>query len=314
MKLFSYQYEGTSRSGIVAGEFGIDVALLLQAVEYESTTDAAITASLNGPLPPSISVIEILNKGDELLFDIKEALTRTTNLIASSPHKIDLERVHFEIPTPGSQKFLCVGRNYLEHIKEAGKEVPGDPVIFTRYEDSFVAHKKAMIRPISSTAFDWEGELAVIIGKKCHHVSVDNALEVVAGYSILNDGSLRDYQNKTQQWTPGKNFLRSGSYGPYLVTADEIADPQDLQLDTTINGESVQSANTELMIFNIATVISFITEWTELNPGDVIATGTPAGVGGMRNPKWFLKDGDKVVVTIGGFGELANPIKDEAAH
>lgn len=305
MKLFSYRHQGAIRSGVVIGDKGIDVAYLERAISGISAEQLSV------PPPAPVRLIDLI--GDPARLD---ALRRGVDRIEELPStdlgtKIDLMTTEFAIPTPGTQKFLCVGRNYLDHVNESGHEVPGDPVVFARYEDSLVAHREDMICPSNSIELDWEGELAAIIGTSCRHIAEAEALGVVVGYSVFNDGSVRDYQHKTGQWTPGKNFSRSGSYGPYIVTTDEVADPQVLDIETKVNGEVVQHANTSQMIFSLAKVISFLSEWTELHPGDVIATGTPAGIGSARDPKWFLKAGDFITVTVSGVGELANQIADE---
>lgn len=312
MRLLSYHHQGAIRTAAIAGQYAIDVALLEHAVGGGNVSDDALIDRLSAVLPEPVSLNELIAGSPERLNELRRSLervagSRTSDVVAL----LDLPSIRFAIPTPGSGKFLCVGRNYLEHINESGRDVPGDPVIFTRYEDSLVAHRQALIRPSNSTEFDWEGELAVIIGRRSRHLRVEDALGAVAGYAVFNDGSVRDYQHKTVQWTAGKNFPRSGSYGPYFVTADEIPDPQALDLETSVNNETVQKANTAQMIFPVAKIISFISEWTELRPGDVIATGTPAGIGAARNPKWFLSAGDVVTVTIEHVGQLVNSVEDE---
>jgi 2-keto-4-pentenoate hydratase/2-oxohepta-3-ene-1,7-dioic acid hydratase in catechol pathway len=307
MKLFSYHDAGSVRSGVMASGQGLDVAHLERAMLGQGL--------LQHSLPERFDVIDLV-KDPVRLDQLRVGLDRLELLSGlMSPHAfLDPVAISFAIPTPGSAKILCVGRNYLEHVNESGRDVPGSPVIFTRYEDTLVAHRESMIRPLNSAELDWEGELAAIIGKPCRHVAEQDALDFVAGYSIFNEGSVRDYQHKTGQWTAGKNFPRSGAYGPYLVTADAVPDPQALDLRTTVNDEVVQKANTGQMIFPLARIISFISEWTELRPGDVIATGTPAGVGNARNPKRFLRPGDTVNVTIESVGELSNTIADEGGQ
>ena len=168
-----------------------------------------------------------------------------------------------------------------------------------------------MICPKVSTQFDYEGELAVVIGKRGRHIARDKALDYIAGYSCYNDGSLRDWQRHTSQWTPGKNFAATGAFGPWLVTADEIPDPTTLSLATRLNGQTVQSATVDLLIFSIPEIIEYISAWSELAPGDVIATGTPGGVGFKRNPPLLMKAGDIVEVEISTIGTLSNPIEAE---
>ncbi len=212
------------------------------------------------------------------------------------------------IPNPG--KIVCVGVNYDEHRREMGREPPGHPTIFVRFPESQVAHGQPVLKPAESDRLDYEGELAVIIGKPGFKVSEDNAYSIIAGYSCYMDGSVRDWQTHTSQFTPGKNFPATGGFGPWMVTADEIPDPQDLMLETRLNGQTVQKSGTDLMTFNIRKIIKYVTTWVELKPGDVIATGTPGGVGTKRNPPLYMKDGDVVEVEISKVGLLRNPVKN----
>jgi 2-keto-4-pentenoate hydratase/2-oxohepta-3-ene-1,7-dioic acid hydratase in catechol pathway len=210
-------------------------------------------------------------------------------------------------------KFLCVGINYMPHIKEMGRERPDYPVIFVRFASSLVGHGEPMIRPRVSEQFDFEGELAVIIGKRARHVERARAYDHVAGYSCFNDGSIRDYQRHGPQWTPGKNFQHSGAFGPWLVTADEQPDPTRLRLRTLLNGQIAQDESVAELCFDVPSLIEYCSTWTELLPGDVIATGTPGGVGAGRKPPLWMKAGDTVAVEISGIGTLQNPIHDENA-
>ncbi len=208
-------------------------------------------------------------------------------------------------------KIICVGLNYADHTKESRYEQPEYPTLFLRVNTSLVAHNEPMARPRISDSLDYEGELAVIIGKGGSFISKDNALQHVAGYSIFNDGSVREYQFKAPQWTVGKNFDRTGGFGPDLVTADELpAGAKGLRLETRLNGEIVQSGNTNDMIFDVATLISIISEAITLEPSDVIVTGTPAGVGWAREPKLLMRDGDVCEVSIENIGTLKNTIAD----
>lgn len=215
------------------------------------------------------------------------------------------------LPTPG--KILCVGVNYRAHITEMGRSMPDYPVVFTRFASSLVGHREALIRPSASPQYDFEGELAVIIGKVARHVSRQRALEYVAGYTCFMDGSVRDWQRHTGQFTPGKNFERSGAMGPWLVTADEIADPARLKLETRVNGTRMQRGEVADLVFDVPALVEYCSTFTELQPGDVIATGTPGGVGAARTPPTWLQPGDTVEVEIGSIGVLESPVSDEAA-
>lgn len=212
------------------------------------------------------------------------------------------------IPNPG--KIVCVGVNYDEHRREMGREPPGHPTIFVRFPESQVAHNQPLLKPAESDKLDYEAELAVIIGKRGYKLSEDKAFDIVAGYSCYNDGSVRDWQTHTGQFTPGKNFNATGGFGPWMVTADEIPDAQKLAIQSRLNGQVMQSSNTELMTFNIRKIIKYVTTFTPLEPGDVIATGTPGGVGTKRNPPVYMKDGDIIEIEIEKVGLLRNPVKN----
>jgi 2-keto-4-pentenoate hydratase/2-oxohepta-3-ene-1,7-dioic acid hydratase in catechol pathway len=212
------------------------------------------------------------------------------------------------IPDPA--KILCVGLNYAEHVKETGREQKAHPAIFVRYADSLVADGQPMVKPAVTERFDYEGELAVIIGSPAHKVKAADAMAHVAGYAAFNDGSARDWQRHNIQFTPGKTFPGTGGFGPALVTPDEI-DLAALRVTTRLNGTVVQDQPVADMIWDIPTVIAYISAFTPLNPGDVIATGTPGGVGDKRTPPLYMKAGDKVEVDIGTVGTLTNRIIDE---
>lgn len=213
---------------------------------------------------------------------------------------------------PDASKIICVGLNYKAHIEETGRSDSEFPVIFLRTASSQCAHGAPLVKPKLSDRFDYEGELALVIGKKGRHISKENALSYVAGYSCYNDGSVRDYQRHTHQYTPGKNFDQTGAFGPYLVSPDAIGDRAQTFLVTRVNGQEVQKASLAHMIFSIEEIIAYVSSYTTLEPGDVIVTGTPGGVGDRRNPPLYLKAGDKVSVEITGVGLLENPVVDEA--
>jgi 2-keto-4-pentenoate hydratase/2-oxohepta-3-ene-1,7-dioic acid hydratase in catechol pathway len=214
------------------------------------------------------------------------------------------------IPDPG--KILCIGLNYATHIAEGGREPPKQPMIFTRFSNSQVGHLQALVRPKVSKNFDFEGELAVIIAKTCRHVPRARAFDVIAGYACYNDGSIRDFQRHTSQFTPGKNFFHSGAFGPYLVTKDEVADITKQTLMTRLNGEEMQRAPIDDLLFDIPALIEYCSIFTQLEPGDVIVTGTTGGVGFARNPPVWMKPGDTIEIEVTGVGVLRNTIVDEA--
>jgi 2-keto-4-pentenoate hydratase/2-oxohepta-3-ene-1,7-dioic acid hydratase in catechol pathway len=212
---------------------------------------------------------------------------------------------------PDPDKIFCVGLNYHAHREETGRKPSEHPAIFTRYALTQVGSGEALVKPRNSDAFDFEGELGVVIGRRGRHVPRARALELVAGYACYFDGSVRDWQRHTSQWTPGKNFPGTGGFGPWMVTADELGDPSKLTLATRLSGREMQRTTTDLMIFDVPSVIEYLTGFTELVPGDVIATGTPGGVGFTREPPVFMRAGDTVEVEISGIGVLRHPVVAE---
>lgn len=212
---------------------------------------------------------------------------------------------------PNPDKILCVGLNYATHVAETGREQKQHPAIFTRWADTLVAAGDPVIRPRESTRFDYEGELAVIIGKGGRRINKADAMKHVAGFSIFNDVSVRDWQRHNIQFTPGKNFPATGAFGPEMVTPDAIDDLGSQRVQTRVNGELVQDQPVSDMIWDIPTVIEYCSTFTELAPGDVIASGTPGGVGDKRNPPLYLKAGDSVQISVGEVGVLTNPVIDE---
>jgi 2-keto-4-pentenoate hydratase/2-oxohepta-3-ene-1,7-dioic acid hydratase in catechol pathway len=284
MKLVSFEKDGRPSFGLVHGDGVVDAGKRL-ASKYRGLRDALIAGAL-----PELRRLE-REKPDHALADV-----------ALLPPIAD-----------AAAKLLCIGINYVPHMKEMGRERPEFPVVFVRFADSVVGHGRALERPRASKSFDYEGELAVIIGKRARHVSRARAFEYVAGYSCFNDGSIRDYQRHSQQFTPGKNFHASGSFGPWLVTADEQPDPKKLRLQTRLNGAVVQDESVGELCFDIPQLIEYCSTWAQLEPGDVIVTGTPGGVGAGRTPPLWMKAGDTVEVDITGVGVLSNPVADEAA-
>ncbi len=213
------------------------------------------------------------------------------------------------IPNPG--KVICIGLNYESHRRETGRSEVAHPTIFLRLPDSQIGHQAPIIRPRVSHQLDYEGELAVIIGTGGRHIAEREALAHVAGYACYNEATVRDWQRHTHQFTPGKNFPGTGAFGPAMVSREEIADPEALHLTTRVNGATVQDAGLDQLIFSIPRLIAYCSTFTRLEPGDVIATGTPGGVGFKREPPAFLKPGDTVEVEITGIGRLTNGVADE---
>ncbi|BCQ26677.1 fumarylacetoacetate hydrolase family protein [Caballeronia sp. NK8] len=236
---------------------------------------------------------------------------------SASEEKLPMAGLRLLPPLQRPPKIICVGLNFADHTKESNYEQPAYPTLFLRVNTSLVAHDQPMIRPgvTDSEGLDYEGEIAVVIGKGGRHIAKDEALACVAGYSLFNDGSVREYQFKTPQWTVGKNFDATGAFGPDLITADELPPGvRGLRLETRVNGNVVQSANTDEMVFDVASLISIISEAITLEAGDVIVSGTPSGIGWARTPKLLMKAGDVCEVSVEGMGVLRNVIADEPAR
>ncbi len=275
------------------------------------------SCSLQGRTGYGLVVDDGLRVPNERFFqkypDLKAALSAgvVDDFMGSLEGFINLEQLSFCPPVIAPDKILAVGVNYMAHIKEMGREPPDYPVVFMRYPDSLVGHAQPLVRPKVSNKYDFEGELAVIIGKPARYVDAADALDYVAGYTCLNDGSVRDFQRHGSQFTPGKNFPCSGACGPWMVTPDEIPDPAELQLTTRLNGAVVQQAPVSDMRFSVPDIIAYCSTFTTLQPGDIITTGTPGGVGAGRTPELWLEPGDTISVEIDGIGELRNEVVDE---
>lgn len=233
---------------------------------------------------------------------------------ASQRADVAMDEVRFlpVIPDPG--KIWCIGVNYADHLEETKIQRAAHPTVFMRYAQSQVAHRQDLLLPPEANEFDFEGEVALVIGRGGRRIAPDRAWEHIAGYAPYNDGSLRDWQFHTTQWAPGKNFAATGGFGPWLATADEV-DPRTspLVLTTRLNGQVVQHADTSKLIFSIPEIIAYCSTLLPLDAGDVIVTGTPGGVGMARTPRLFMKDGDVVEVEVGGVGTLRNTVKAERA-
>ena len=279
--------DASPRLGVVRGQHVIDL------------TDAAPT------LPRELSA---------LFADNQAGLKQATAVAAAAPEGNDLvlNAVRLLPPIMRPSKIVCLGLNYADHAAEGGHARPDYPSFFMRGASSLIAHNAPLIRPKASTKLDFEAEVAVIIGQTCRHLTADNALDAVAGYACFNDGSLRDYQRKTNQWTIGKNFDGTGAFGPWFVPAADLpAGAVGLKIESRLNGKVMQSSNTSNMLFPVAETLCLITEAMTLEPGDVIIMGTPAGVGYARTPPVWMQPGDRIEIEIEGMGILGNTIADE---
>jgi acylpyruvate hydrolase len=287
MKLMMFEHGGAARLGIVEGGHVIDVA----AVD---------------PTAPT-TILAVVQAGAGALSKLKDVATRATDK-ARRP----VGSVTAALPIAAPPKFICVGLNYLEHAKEGGHPPPTYPSFFARFDSSLVAHGAPVIRPKASIQLDYECELTIVIGKGGRNISEAHALDHVFGYTIFNDVSVRDFQRKTTQWLAGKNFDGTGPLGPFVVTADALppgATP--LQIATRVNGATMQNSNTSDMIFSVARTVALLSEIMTLEPGDLIATGTPQGVAHARKPPAWMKAGDTVEIEVEGIGVLSNPVVDD---
>ena len=282
MKLISFLHNGNPTYGIVSGEKVLDLQPIL------------------GDRAPDLRSL-IAQKMTGAAADALKANAATVNFA-------DLELLPV-IPNP--DKILCVGLNYKDHLAESGRASTELPAIFLRVPSSQVAHRQAILRPPESHRLDYECEIAVIIGEGGRRIKEADAWGHIAGYSCYNDGSIRDWQNHTTQWTAGKNYFKTGGFGPWMVTADEIKPGQRLTVSTRLNGVELQNSHTDLMIHSIPKLIAYISSFTPLLPGDVIVTGTPGGVGNKREPQLFMKAGDVVEIEVDAVGVLRNTVKDE---
>ena len=291
MRIVGFEAEGGLRLGVVEGDQVID----LQAVDAKVPADlGAVLAANNGDL--------------KSLGDIAKR--------APASARRPLKGLKFGLPVAKPGKILCLGLNYLEHVKEGTQRdnIPKFPTIFMRCLTSMVPHEQPIIRPKVSEQLDYEAELMLIVGKRAKHLTMANATSCIAGYSCSNEGSVREFQRKTTQWDMGKNFDRTGGFGPWMVTADELPDAgKGLKIASRLNGTVMQSDNTDNMMFPVADMLVYVTQGMTLEPGDIIFTGTPSGVGHARkpNPIW-MKQGDVCEIEVEGIGVLRNPIQDEA--
>jgi len=268
--------------------------------------DKVIDLSKAAPDLP-IDMIGLLEGGESSLAKAKAAANN-----AADDAKVDMSSVKLLVPIARPGKIVCIGRNYAAHAAEGGAETPTYPEVFYRGSTTLIAQGEPIIRPKCSDKLDFEAELVVVIGKLAKHVAEADAGAYIAGYSIFNEGTLRDYQRKSSQWTVGKNFDNTGPFGPEIVTSDEVPEgAKGLRIQSRLNGQIMQDANTDDLVFTIHNLIYRLTECMTLEPGDIIVSGTPAGVGYARTPPVFMKPGDIIEIEVDGIGVLTNTIEDE---
>ena len=282
MKLISFLNQGIASYGVVQGDDVLDLTPILGAQAPDLKT-----------------------------FIAKALFASATQALQTNKPTLKLSQLQLLPVIPNPDNIFCVGLNYGEHVKETGREVTETPVIFLRLADSQVAHGQDILRPPESHRLDYEAEIAIIIGKGGRRIAEKDAWDHIAGYSCYNDGSVRDWQVATSQWIPGKNFYKTGGFGPWMVTSDEIAPGQVMRLQTVLNGQVLQDTTTDKMIHSIPRQIAYISTFIPLSPGDVIVTGTPGGVGNKRNPQIFMKPGDVCEIVVDAIGTLRNGIRDD---
>jgi acylpyruvate hydrolase len=291
MRLISFVHEGHIRLGALRTSEARELVFDLNRIE---------------PRLPA-EMIAFLEAG-------ASALALAAKAVAGAPLEaaLALDGLTLKAPIPRPGKIIAIGQNYPSHAEERKASISAYPIIFAKFNNTVIGPGEPIVLPKLSQKVDYEGELAVVMGKRCKAVPISEALTCVGGYTVANDVSARDYQRLTSQWTMGKSFDTFAPMGPALVTADEVGDPQNLNLRLTIGGEELQSANTREMIFPVAQLISTISAVMTLEPGDVISTGTPGGVGAARTPPRWLHPGDVVRVEVEGIGVLENPVVAEA--
>jgi 2-keto-4-pentenoate hydratase/2-oxohepta-3-ene-1,7-dioic acid hydratase in catechol pathway len=261
-----------------------------------------------------IALGDAFQAGDDPADGLKLAREGVSPAQRARGQRVDPAQVQWLMPVARPGKVICLGLNYAAHAAEGGNKTPDYPSFFLRANSSLLAHQAPMVRPRVSDKFDFEAELAVVIGQRGRHLSEANALDVVAGYACFNDGSLRDYQRRTPQWTIGKNFDATGAFGPWLVPASDLpAGAKGLKIESRLNGKVMQSDNTANMVVSTAYALQLLSEAMTLEPGDVIIMGTPAGVGYARTPPVFMQPGDRIEIEIEGVGLLSNPVVAEGA-
>ncbi|HZR41922.1 MAG TPA: fumarylacetoacetate hydrolase family protein [Ktedonobacteraceae bacterium] len=291
MRIVSYRV-GNARTPWLAG-IERDGRVITASATYNFGDQPATVRAL---LEAGPAAVEAAQANAKLIFD------------AGKQEFLSLDSITLGPPVPDPDKIICLGLNYSDHAAEANLAIPEAPVLFTKYRNSLVGPNDPIVLPRTSTQIDYEAELAVVIGRTCKEVSEQDALNYVAGYTIMDDVSARDMQMRTSQWTAGKAIDTFAPMGPGIVPASEIPDPQDLMLTTRVNGQQLQHASSKLMIFSVAKTIEFISSFMTLVPGDIIATGTPAGVGFVRKPPIYLKAGDIVEIEIERIGRLVNKV------
>ena len=315
MRLVTYQYEGQSRTGAQLDEQVVDLNRAYHAaLRHMGNEDELAVADVRVPT----DMIGLLRGGDTSLRAAQQAVAFVRSQLEGNDKTLSLRGITYAIdrvsllpPVMRPGKVVCLGLNYRDHAAEAGMAVPEYPVLFHKVAGSLIGHSQPIVVPRISSKIDYEGELAIIIGRRGKYIAEEDALSYVAGYTVGNDVSARDLQFRTSQWTTGKMLDTFCPLGPALVTRDEVADANQLAIKTTLNGQVMQEGNTADMIFRVPFIVSYISEIATLEPGDVILTGTPPGIGNTRTPQVFMKPGDTITVEVEHVGKLTNSVVAE---
>ncbi|MBO8163496.1 MAG: fumarylacetoacetate hydrolase family protein [Brevibacillus sp.] len=308
MKLVSFRYEGNTRIGCIMDDKIIDLNYAYRTMlESEGSLRAQQIAEAFIPA----NMVEFLQGGEQSLQLAKQAVEYVNQSAKAFTYKVihQVSDVKIEAPVLQPGKMICVGHNYREHILEMGREIPPYPVVFAKFSNTIIGPQDDIPFFPLSEQLDYEAEFAFVMGKRARNVSQQDALDYVAGYTIVNDVTYRDIQRRTIQWLQGKTVEGSAPMGPWLVTSDELKDPSGLEVVLTVNGEERQRSNTRNLVFSVPYLVEFLSNLMTLEPGDVILTGTPGGVGVARDPQVFLKDGDVVRIEIDRIGVLENRVK-----
>ncbi|MEH7414918.1 fumarylacetoacetate hydrolase family protein [Neobacillus drentensis] len=312
MRLATVSIEGEQRIAAVVNEEYIDLNKACELL-FESKGQARAKQIAEAYIPPNM--IGFLQGGEDSTNLAKESIEYVQNNDFSEEVKRKLyyqgKQVKLESPIQKPEKIICVGLNYREHIEEMGREIPTIPVVFAKYNNTIIAPGDPILKPKVSDALDHEAELVVVIGKKGKYISEEEAMDYVAGYTVGNEATIRDFQKRTKEWLQGKTFDTTLPLGPHLVTKESLPNPDNCDLVLTLNGEERQRSNTKNLVFTIPYLINFLSNIMTLEVGDIICTGTPGGVGQARNPQSWMKHGDIVRVEIEGIGALENPIVNE---
>jgi acylpyruvate hydrolase len=316
MRLVTYQHEGQARTGALQGDFVVDLNRAYKAVLHHlGNINELAVADLRLPT----DMVGLLNGGEASLNAAARAVAFIKERQAAGDTTLSTQgllyasgQVSLLPPVLRPGKVVCLGLNYRDHAAESGMAIPEYPVLFHKVAGSLIGQGQAIVIPRASQQIDYEGELAIIIGKRGKYIAEEDAFSFVAGYAAANDVSARDLQFRTAQWTTGKMLDTFGPLGPALVTKDEVPNPNGLRIRTILNGEVMQDSNTSEMIFHVPFIVHYISQLVTLEPGDVIMTGTPPGVGQSRNPQVFMKAGDSVTIEIEHLGSLTNPLVAEA--